>query len=151
MADAIIDRISPADVGTIAHLYNQVFRPGRTEAQIAARLRGQHNVLVQVARRGNDAIGVYVGMEAKPGVHAAWLVGVVPDMRRGGIASQLVAAAEDWAKAEGYDVMRFECENKTRAFMSIGVSGGYDVAGIRWDHERLANLVIFEKTLRDGE
>lgn len=31
MADATIDRINPADLDTITHLYNSIFRPERDQ------------------------------------------------------------------------------------------------------------------------
>jgi len=149
MADAIIDRLNPADLSTITHLYNQMFRPEWSEKEMQRRLRGRHNILVQVARIDSDAVGFYVGMELKPTVHFAWMCGVVPELRRTGIATQLMLAAEDWARTEGYHIIRFECDNKIRPFLQFGIAGGYDIVGIRWDSERMGNLVIFEKLLEE--
>ncbi|HBS28059.1 MAG TPA: hypothetical protein DEB06_01100 [Phycisphaerales bacterium] len=151
MADAIIDRIDPRDFALVTHLYNQIFRPERTEAQIRNRLRGRHNIFIQVARIGPDAVGFYVGMELKPSVHFAWLCGVVPEMRRAGIASQLMNRAEEWATAEGYRSLRFECDNKVRPMLHFGIASGYDIVGLRWDPDRLSNLVIFEKTINTDD
>jgi len=150
MADAVIDRIDPKDIALVTHLYNQIFRPERTEEQIRHRLRGRHNILVQVARIGADAVGFSIGMELKPTVHFAWLCGVVPEMRRAGIATQLMQAAEQWAIAEGYNSMRFECDNKIRPMLHFGIAAGYDIVGIRWDTDRMSNLVIFEKVINEA-
>lgn len=147
MADAIIDRINPADLDLVTHLYNQMFRPERGPEWIGRRLQGRYKPLVQVARVDNDAIGFYVGFELKPITHFAWLVGVVPEMRRTGIATQLMHAAEDWARTEGYKSIRFECYNQIRTFLHFGIANDYDIVGIRWDTDRLANLVVFEKQL----
>lgn len=147
MADATIDRINPADLGLIEHLYNSVFRPHVTEEDLKKRLRGRHNVLVQVARVGDDAVGFYIGMELRPEVHFAWVCGVVSDMRRTGIATQMMHAAEDWARTEGYKTIRFECENNVRPFLHFGIANDYDIVGLRWDHDRMRNVVIFEKLI----
>ncbi|MDX2116131.1 MAG: GNAT family N-acetyltransferase [Planctomycetota bacterium] len=147
MADAIIDRINPTDMGVITHLYNSVFRPAMSEEDMKRRLRGRHNVLVQVARIGNDAVGFYIGMELRPEVHYAWTCGVVGEMRRAGIASQLMRSAEDWAATEGYRTLRFECDNNVRPFLHFGIANGYDIVGLRWDSDNLHNVVIFEKQL----
>jgi len=151
MPDTIIDRINPADLDLIGHLYNQIFRPERDAEWIRKRLRGRHNVLIQVARVGNDAVGFYAGMELKPSVHFSWLVGVVPQLRRGGIATQLMHAAEDWARTEGYRTLRFECDNRIRPFLHFGIADGYDIMGIRWDQDRMSNLIIFEKTIGEND
>lgn len=150
MADAVIDRINPADLGLITHLYNQIFRPERSEEDLRRRLRGRHNILVQVARVKNDVVGFYAGMELKPSVHFAWMCGVVSEMRRAGIATQLMHAAEDWSRSEGYQTLRFECDNKIRPMLHFGIANGYDIVGIRWDQDRMSNLIIFEKVLSDA-
>lgn len=155
MADATIDRINPADLDLVTHLYNTMFRPEQDEAWIARRLEGRMKPLVQVARIDDDAVGFYVGYELKPNTHYTWVVGVVPEMRRAGIASQLMHAAENWSQAEGYKYMRFECDNRIRPFLHFGISADFDIVGIRWDMDRLTNLVIFERviegdTYRDG-
>ncbi len=150
MADAIIDRINPVDLDLVTHLYNTMFRPEQSPEWIARRIKGRRNPLIQVARIGDDAIGFYVGFELKPNTHFTWLVGVVPEMRRAGIASQLMHAAEDWSQAEGYKYMRFECDNRIRAFLQFGISASFDIVGIRWDMDRLSNLVVFERVI-EGE
>lgn len=148
MADATIDRINPADIDTITHLYNQIFRPERAGEFFERRLaRDGDRALIQVARIDNDAVGFYIGHELKPSIHFAWLIGVVPAMRRTGIGTQLLSSAMDWARTRGYEAIRFEVSNAVRPFLSFGIKEGFDVIGLRWDHSQLANLVILEKPL----
>ena len=149
MADAIIDRLSPSDTETIAHLYNSVFRPSHPPDWFDRRLRGRHNPLVQVARVDDDAVGFYIGLELKPSTHCGWLLGVVRDYRRGGVGTQLMRSAIDWARTEGYRYMRFEAPNAVRRFLHFGIAEGFDIVGVRWDSELATNLVIFEKPLQD--
>lgn len=150
MADAIIDRINPKDLATITHLYNNVFRPEREESYIRRRLEGRRAILAQVARIEHDAVGFYMGFELKPDTHFVWLVGVVPDMRRAGIATQLMHAAHDWAHMEGYRFVRFECDNRIRPFLHFGIANDYDIVGMRWDTDRMTNLIIFQKQISEG-
>lgn len=147
MPDATIDRINPTDLDTITHLYNSIFRPERDGAWIQRRMGVPEHTLVQVARIGDDAVGFYCGYESRPCTHRAWLVGVVPELRRGGVASQLMDAAEDWSRTQGYKHLRFECSNRVRPFMHLGIANDYDIVGLRFDHELMTNLVMFEKRL----
>lgn len=151
MTDAIIDRINPADLGTIAHLYNSVFRPERDEAWLKRRMGDPARALIQVARVDNDAVGFYCGYESRPDTHRAWLVGIVPELRRTGVASQLMIAAEDWARTEGYQQIRFECSNQVRPFMHLGIARDYDIVGLRFDSGRMTNLAMFEKRLNEAQ
>ena len=149
MADTTIDRINPADVGTITHLYNTIFRPERDEAWMARRLEGRHKPLVTVARIDSDAVGFYIGYEKKPNTHRAWLIGVVPDMRRHGIGVQLLDAAADWARTEGYHFMRFEAPTRSHPVIHLALDCGFDITGTRWDPDMLTTLVTFEKSIVD--
>jgi len=147
MADAVIDRIDPNDSTTIAHLYNQVFKPERDEAFFVRRLSNRNSPLVLVARIKNEAVGFFVGMELRPGVYFSWVTGVFPDARRMGIATQLMCAAADWAKAEGYRTIRFECTNQHRPMLHFGIEQDYNIVGIRFDGETNENMIIFERPL----
>jgi len=151
MPDAMIDRINPTDLELVTHLYNVVFRPPVSEEWMAKRLRGRHNVHIQVARVENNAVGFSVGMELRPDTHLVWTCGVIPDVRRTGVASQLMRSAEDWARCEGYQTIRFECDNNVRPFLHFGIANDYDIVGLRWDSQSMHNVVIFEKQLQDEE
>jgi GNAT superfamily N-acetyltransferase len=149
MADATIDRINPTDVGTITHLYNSIFRPERDAAWIERRLEGRHHLMVAVASNENDAVGFYVGYEVKPNTHQGWLLGVVPDMRRTGIGSQLLEAAAEWARTEGYHYFRFESPSRSHPIIHLALENGFDITGTRWDPDMLTMLVTLEKPISD--
>jgi GNAT superfamily N-acetyltransferase len=147
MADAIIDIVGPEDLEEIVKLFNQIFRPPRDAEFFNRRYLGRHNVLQMVARIDDRPIGFFLGFELKPSVFFEWFFGVLPDCRRQGIASQLIEAVHDWSREHGYESIRFECHNQHRPMLHLGIALGYDILGIRWDPDRNANLVLFEKTL----
>jgi GNAT superfamily N-acetyltransferase len=151
MPDIVIDLVDPADTKLLAHLYNQIFRPERTAENLARRYRGREDVLIMVARYEQDAVGFYAGFELKPGVHFAWLCGVVSDFRRQGIGTRLMQAAEDWVRTHGYHGMRLECYNTHRHMLHFGIASGYDIVGLRWDGDANANLIIFERLFEDND
>ena len=69
------------------------------------------------------------------------------ELRRQGIASQLMDAVHSWAKQNDYESIRFECHNQHRPMLHLAIALEYDIVGIRWDPDRGDNLVIFEKVL----
>lgn len=147
MANAKIDIVGEGEIPLIANLYSAVFRPARDAEFFRRRFVGRHNVLMLVASLDDRPVGFYAGFELKPMTFFSWLYGVSPDHRRTGVASQLMDAAHAWAQAHGYETMRFECHNQHRPMLHMAIKHGYDIVGIRWDHDRAANLVIFEKLL----
>ena len=147
MADAIIEMVGPEDLPVIVQLYNQIFRPPRDLDSFRRRYRGRYNVLQLVARLGKDPVGFFLGFELKPTVFFAWFYGVVPTMRRQGVASQMIEAVHAWARQNDYESIRFECHNQHRPMLHLAIALEYDIVGIRWDPDRGDNLVIFEKVL----
>ena len=147
MADAIVDVLAIDDLPLIVDLYNQIFRPTRTIDSFQRRYQGRHNILQLVARIDDRPVGFFLGFELKPDTYFAWFYGVLPEIRRGGIGSQLMEAAQSWAAQNGYESIRLECHNQHRPMMHLAIVLGYDVVGIRWDADRGSNLVLFEKNL----
>ena len=147
MADAIVEIVGPEDLPVIVQLYNQIFRPPRDVESFHRRYQGRYNILQMVARLGDRPVGFFLGFELKPTVFFAWFYGVVPEVRRQGIASQLMEALHDWVRQHDYESIRFECHNQHRPMLHLGIALEYDIVGIRWDPDRGANLVLFQKAL----
>jgi len=147
MADAIIDLAGPEDLPVIAKMYNQIFRPSRDLESFRRRFQGRYNCLQLIARIDDRPAGFFIGFELKPTVYFAWFYGVVPDLRRQGIASQLMDAVHSWARQNDYESIRFECHNQHRPMLHLAIAQEYDIVGMRWDPDRGDNLVIFEKVL----
>jgi GNAT superfamily N-acetyltransferase len=147
MANSKIDVLGLADIPLVTDLYNRIYHPKRDEQFFSRRFQGRHNILILVATLDEHPVGFFVGFELKPSVFYEWLYGVLPECRRLGIASQLMEAANAWAADHDYQSTRLECHNQHRPMLHMAIAGGYDILGIRWDPDRHANLVIFEKDL----
>jgi GNAT superfamily N-acetyltransferase len=149
VANARVDVVGQEEIPLVVDLYGQVFRPAKGAEFFRRRFLGRHNPLILIASLGERPVGFFTGFELKPGVYFAWLFGILPDCRRMGIASQLMDAMHAWVKDNEYHTIRFECQNQHRAMLHMAIASGYDVVGIRWDPDRNANLVIFEKYLSE--
>jgi GNAT superfamily N-acetyltransferase len=148
MADALIDIVGPEELPAIVKLYNQIFRPARDLESFQRRYLGRYNVLQMVARIDDRPVGFSLGFELKPGIFFSWFFGVLPEFRRQGIASQLMEAVHSWARLNDYESIRFECHNQHRPMLHLAIELEYEIVGIRWDPDRNANLVLFQKVLR---
>jgi GNAT superfamily N-acetyltransferase len=147
MADATIDIVGPEELPVIVQLYNQIFRPPRDLESFQRRFLGRYNTLQLVARLGDRPVGFFLGFELKPTVYFGWFYGVLPELRRQGVASQVMDAVHSWARQNGYESIRFECHNQHRPMLHLAIAQEYDIVGMRWDPDRGENLVIFEKVL----
>ncbi len=148
MADAVIDVVDADDLTLITELYNQIFRPARTVESFRRRYLGRYNVLQLVARVDGQPVGFFLGYELKPDTFFAWFYGVLPEGRRLGVGSQLMEAAQTWATAHNYEVIRLECQNSHRPMLHLAIDLNYDIVGMRWDADRSSNLIMFEKSLK---
>src|SRR5262249_52625041 len=136
MADAIIEIVGQDELPTIVELYNQVYRPSRDAAGFKRRALGHYNVVQMLARVGDRPIGFFLGFEHSPETFLAWSFGVHPDFRRQGVASQLLEAAQEWAKTHSYESCRLEVPNAARPTLHLAVHLGFDITGVRLDPER---------------
>ncbi|MFO0947887.1 MAG: GNAT family N-acetyltransferase [Planctomycetota bacterium] len=151
MAETKVDIVGPSELPLIAELYSAIFRPPHNVDFFKRRFQGRYNVLLLLASIDGKPVGFFAGFELKPTVYFAWLYGVLPSHRRMGIASQLVDAVHAWSTEHGYDTIRFECHNQHRPMLHLAISLAYDIVGMRWDHDRADNLVIFEKPLQTAD
>ncbi|MCK6457223.1 MAG: GNAT family N-acetyltransferase [Phycisphaerae bacterium] len=150
MANAEILIAGSEDIPILTKLYNEIFRPPRDEQFFRRRFMGRRNILLLLALVDQRPVGYSVGFELKPSVFFAWLAGVLPELRRQGIASQLMEAQHAWAAENGYSYIRIECHNAHRAVIHMAIALNYDIIGLRWDSERSENLIIFERSLTDA-
>jgi GNAT superfamily N-acetyltransferase len=151
MANAEIVQVGMGELDLIRELYNQMFVPSQPIAYFERRLNSRKGVLILLAQLDKQPVGFTCGYELRPSTYYAWLCGVVHDARRLGVASQLLAAEQAWARESGYEMMRFECGNLARPMILVAIRQEYNIVGIRWDSRSDTNLVIFEKNLQDVE
>jgi len=149
MANADIVVVGPGELTLIAQLYNELFRPPRGVEFFQRRLTGRHNSLLLIANMGGRPVGFATGVELKPTVFFSWLIGVLPEVRRMGVASQLMDAQCAWATEHHYKSVRMECHNAHRPILHMAIALAFDIVGIRWDPDRQDNLIICEKLLQD--
>ncbi|MCG3136367.1 MAG: hypothetical protein HJJLKODD_00196 [Phycisphaerae bacterium] len=149
MANAKIEVVGPGEMDLIANLYSAVFRPPKNTSFFQRRFQGRMGPVMMVAHLDGRPVGFATGFELKPSTYFGWLIGVLPDARRLGVATQLMEALEEWAVDQHYRTMRFECYNNHRAMLHLAIKSGYNILGIRWDPDGNDNLVIFERTLVD--
>jgi GNAT superfamily N-acetyltransferase len=147
MADVIVDPIAPEDVNILVGLYNQMFRPSRDVASFESRYRQRPQVLQLVARLHDRPVGFLAAYEIEPGQLFLWIVAVLPSDRRQGIASQLLEAAESWARENDYELLRAECLNRQRGMLHFLLAKEFDLVGLRWDTEQMENQIQFHKML----
>lgn len=148
MTDARIEPAGPDDLPKIVEMFNQIFRPSRTVESFHRRFLGRQNVLQLIAKQGDESVGFFLGYELKPDTYFAWFYGVLPSVRRMGVGAQLIESAQKFAAEKGYESIRLECYNQQRPMLHLAIELGYDIVGIRWDADRVGNLVIFEKLLK---
>lgn len=151
MANAEIVPVGLGDLPLIVDLYNEVFRPGHDQAFFAHRLGTRHNSLILLAQINKRPVGFALGYEIKASTYYCWHIGVLPDYRRSGVASQLTEAMTAWARDNGYQIIRFECYNRHRPMLHLAIRQNYSIVGIRYDPDAQDNLIIFELNLAEEQ
>ncbi len=145
MANAEINLVGGSELGLITDLYNEVYKPRVDITFFENRFQNKTNALSLIAEVGGRPVGFSCGYEFIPNVWFSWLIGVMPDFRRSGIASQLAEAEQSWAFEHGYHTGRLEYISHYHLGLQFALSQEYNIIGLCWDNEYHANTVIFEK------
>jgi GNAT superfamily N-acetyltransferase len=149
MANADIVPLGPSDLPLIVDLYNEVFRPGQEVSFFAHRLGTRHNPLILLAQIDKRPAGFALGFEIKPSTYYCWHIGVLPDYRRAGVASQLMEAMSAWARDQNYQIVRFECYNRHRPMLFLAIRQNYNIVGLRYDSDAQDTRIILEQHLTE--
>ena len=151
MANADIIVVGLSETPLVASLYNELFAPPRDTSFFDRRFRNRVNVLNLIAEVDRQPVGFCSGFELKPDTWFSWLIGVLPGFRRQGVGAQLMDAEHAWAADHAYRYVRMECHNQHRAVLHLAISCGFDIVGLRYDHERNDNLIIFGKQVGEAD
>ncbi|MGQ9649868.1 MAG: GNAT family N-acetyltransferase [Phycisphaerae bacterium] len=149
MANAEITPVGMNDLPLIVDLYNEIFRPGREYAFFSHRLGTQRNPLLLLAQVQKRPVGFALGYELKQSTFYCWYIGVLPEFRRAGVASQMMEAMTAWARDQGYQIIRFECYNRHRPMLHVAIRQNYNIVGIRYDADAEDNLIILEQNVNE--
>ena len=104
--------------------------------------------LILLAYVENHAVGFKVGYERmQDGSFYSWMGGVLPAFRKKGIAKQLAIAQHTWAKAQGYQKIRFKTRNCHRNMLLMAISDGFQIIDVEPKEQVEEYRIWLEKAL----
>lgn len=104
--------------------------------------------LILVKQLNNQDVAFKVGYEREQdGSFYSWMGGVLPQARRNGIALALAQAQESWAKAQGYQCIKFKTLNRHKKMLYFALGRGFDIIGVDAFPERGENRIWLQKDL----
>lgn len=104
--------------------------------------------LILLACDGDLPVACKVGYERQQdGSFYSWMGGVHPDYRRQGLALRLAEAQEAWARAQGYQLIRFKTRNRHRNMLLFAIGRGFRVCGFEAFPDPAESRIWLEKVL----
>jgi len=92
--------------------------------------------------------GYIVGYEKEnDGSFYCWMAGVIPDYRRNGVLSALMKYQSDWAKKQGYKVLKIKTRNNRREMLSFLVKQGFHFMEVEKYEKKEDHRILLEKEL----
>lgn len=97
-----------------------------------------------VASLDSEPVG-YVGVKANPVASTAWVVDLVvkEEMRRKGIGSALVYAAQEWAMQRALNRMVLETQSKNFPAIHLAMKLGYEFCGYNDQYYATRDIALF--------
>jgi [ribosomal protein S18]-alanine N-acetyltransferase len=147
--DVHIRHGAPADLDALCRLENRAFETDRTSRRSLHRLLLSPSAAVMVARSDGDIAGVAVILfRANSRIARLYSIGVAPHHTGRGIASALIAVAENAARGRKCRVMRLEVHEKNHGAIKLYLKAGYHEFGRhRHYYQDRGDALRFEKRL----
>ncbi len=125
----LIFSIKSVDIVTVVGISQQIpeLENPYPESEYRKRLKDVPH-LILAAFSEAKAVGFKVGYE-RDGAFYSWMGGVLPDWRRHGVAQKLAQSQEDWARKNGYDIIRFKTRNRHKAMLIFALKNGFHITG----------------------
>lgn len=131
----------------LTDLEKQIFEEPYTRDKIKRELSGKRNIFALVAFNENSACGFKVGFEMNSTLFYSWIGGVAAGSRGNGVAKLLMKKQHDFARNEGYDIVRTETENRFREMLLLNIKSGFNVVGVRISSRYPKTIITLEKEL----
>ncbi|MDR7130462.1 putative GNAT superfamily acetyltransferase [Algoriphagus sp. 4150] len=79
----------------------------------------------------DELIGFKVGYQSdKPKVFYSWMGGIIPEFRRGGVATALAEYQEDWARNNGFEEIFFKTRNRLPPMINFGLQREFKIVEV---------------------
>jgi GNAT superfamily N-acetyltransferase len=123
-----------------------IFEKPLTSGIFSAELDGKKNLLILVAFQDARACAYKIGFEYSSNTFFSWS-GVLPDCRKCGLGSALIANQHQVAKKLGYSYVRTHTKNKYREMLILNIKAGFNVTGVYKSLQEAHPGIILEKAL----
>lgn len=121
-----------SELDDFGRVSEEVFEGDATEewiASLAWRLESMPDVTVFVAEREGKKIGFKAGYATAHTRYYSWLGGVVPYVRRQGVARALMQSQHDWLQKSRFNQVECHVEQDNVAMIDANLKAGLVVAG----------------------
>jgi GNAT superfamily N-acetyltransferase len=102
---------------------------------------------VIVAFQDSRPCGYKAGFEYSSNTFFSWSGGVIPDCRKHGLGSTLIAKQHQAAKELGYSYVRTHTKNKYREMLILNIKSGFEITGVYKSLQESHQGIILEKVL----
>lgn len=147
-----IEAAAPLHAGAIARLHGELIDPPWSPDGVAATLANPATLVLAAVAADGDAVVGFVIAQVMADEAEILAIGVVPAMRKQGLARRLLEVAEEGARQRGAARMFLEVASDNVAAQRLYSAAGYSITGNRADYYRrkdgtAANAVILSRSL----
>jgi ribosomal-protein-alanine N-acetyltransferase len=126
----VIRPAGPGDVPAVAALERQAFGDRAWSEGLVAEEVARPDAVV-LLEEGPGGLDGYLGLRVAAGIGEIFTLAVHPDRRRTGVASGLLASAEEIARARGAEAVHLEVSEGNGAARALYAGRGYREVGRR--------------------
>lgn len=129
----------------ILEVYKTIFDDYKLDF-FKSRISEKDDLLIALCYSKVNLVGFKIGYRYNENTFYSWVGGVLPSMRKKGVARTLAALQEEKVREEGYLKLRTKSMNRFKPMMILNLKNGFDIIQV-YTNDGGQTKVVFEKKL----
>jgi predicted GNAT superfamily acetyltransferase len=129
----------------ILEVYKTIFDDYKLDF-FKSRISEKDDLLIALCYSKVNLVGFKIGYRYNENTFYSWVGGVLPSMRKKGVARTLAALQEEKVREEGYIKLRTKSMNRFKPMMILNLKNGFDIIQV-YTNDGGQTKVVFEKKL----
>ncbi len=122
-------QVSAETMATLAEINQEIFGFDETAELLMGLFQAQQHLVICMAFQEGRAVGFKVGFGANSRELESWRGGVLVEARRQGVAEELMRMQHQWAKENGFHVLRTTTNSDNIAMLILNLKSGFEIVG----------------------
>ena len=107
----------------------QIFQFNETSEHLTSCFQNKQKIVIHLAFQQTQPVGFKAGFETEPWCFESWRGGVLPSVRRQGIAQELMQRQHQWCMQNNFRCMKTVTNSDNTPMLMLNLKNGFEIVG----------------------